>query len=157
MRLKASPDGDEMREPSGEIKFPNWRQFYGKDRLPAGATLFDPRSVADEVRSYIAEYPEENHYPVLLPPHRGREGGGGVAYQRVRKVLRAGPGGGGEGDRSLHRGLRKGQSHRGAPGGPPGTKRAKLSYEPGEDSAPSRGPLYLESGAWRRLLMTVRV
>lgn len=72
MRLKASPDGDEMREPSGEIKFPNWRQFYGKDRPPAGATLFDPRSVADEVRSYIAEYPEENHYPVLLPPHRGR-------------------------------------------------------------------------------------
>lgn len=156
-RLWIARDGEERTELNGAVKFPNWRSFYQKDSHPPfGATLLDPRAVAQEIRSYVAEYPEESHFPVLL--HLAEDGrvcaelhtnSPQVSYERVEV---------GEAEvkipytaafnaKKLTSALRS---------APPAIKRARLSYQE-EESAQAKKPLYLESAFWRHMVMPIRV
>ena len=148
-------DGAETASAGGGVVFPDWRSFYGKDHPPRGATLFDPRSMAKEILAYVSEYPEEKDLPVIL--HLTEEGkveaelhSRSRSYERVAvgtaKV--AVPYNAAFGVSKISEALRS---------APEKTGRVRASYAPGENGEAAKGPLYLESGFWRRLVMAYRV
>lgn len=150
-RLWLPRDGDER---CGRSAYPDWRALYSKEKAPsASGVLFDASGTAANILSLVAEYPGEKDLPVRLWLHEsGKVEAAPHSNSREYERIQVGEGkvrapyNGCFNPRFLDEALRS---------VPP--KRVRLSYSPSDNGEAARGPLYLENGDFRHLLMAVRI